>query len=213
MILNSYKIITIKTGRLRQNCYLIRHNPSNDLLLIDPGSDSTQILDAIEREGSKLKLILLTHGHYDHMGAIKIISEKFKLPFFIHQDDLKLFTRAPMYALAFEKKMLEISKNHRFFSQEKMVWSGDPIHIMHIPGHTPGSVCIRVMNFAFTGDTLLREFPNNINLPGENLAELYISVERILTTLEVDTILFPGHGDSWSLGEAAKWWSVNRRIN
>jgi glyoxylase-like metal-dependent hydrolase (beta-lactamase superfamily II) len=61
MILGDYKIITIKTGRLSQNCYLIRHNLSEDLLLIDPGDDANHILEIIEREGSRLKFILLTH--------------------------------------------------------------------------------------------------------------------------------------------------------
>ena len=212
MILNDYKITAIKTGRLSQNCYLVRHILSGDLILIDPGDDADQILDIIEQEGSRLKLILLTHAHYDHVGAIKIISEKYQLPFFMHQDDLKLFNRAPTYALAFEKKNLEISKNYRFFDKEKLVLDGHKIHVMHVPGHTPGGDCIQIANFAFTGDTLLKKSPTSKNLPGENLSELRISVGRILTSLNVDTILFPGHGSAWRVDEAAKWWSMNQRV-
>ena len=212
MILGDYKIITIKTGRLSQNCYLIRHNLSEDLLLIDPGDDAHHILEIIEREGSRLKFILLTHAHYDHVGAIKIISEKFQLPFFMHKDDLKLFNRAPTYALAFENKSLEISKNYLFFDKEKMNLNGHEISITHVPGHTPGGVCIQVANFAFTGDTLLKEFPSQINLPGENLSELRVSIEKILTTLKSDAILFPGHGRAWSVEEASKWWSMNQPV-
>ena len=78
--------------------------------------------------------------------------------------------------------------------------------------HTPGGVCIQIGNFAFTGDTLLKEFPSHTNLPGENLSELRVSIEKILTSFKKDMILFPGHGGPWSLEEASKWWSINQSV-
>ena len=212
MILGDYKIITITTGRLRQNCYLVQHSPSKDLLLIDPGDKGHHILEIVKSVGSRLKHILLTHAHYDHVGAVKEVSDTFHLPFMMHKDDVKLFNRAPMYALAFEKKSLEISKNYCFFGDEALTWGGHSIQILNLPGHTPGGVCIYFDNLAFTGDILLKGFLTHKDLPGANIEDLHSSIRKMLGFLDSDTLLFPGHGRPWSLNEAAQWWHEQQQL-
>jgi hydroxyacylglutathione hydrolase len=207
MTVGDYNVVNIPTGRWRENCYLVRHTPSGDLLLIDPGDDADLILEAIESAGSKLRLILLTHAHHDHVGAVKTISEKFGVPFFLHKDDLKLLKRAPTYALAFEKKNIEISRNYRFLGTEELVWAGATIEILHLPGHTPGGVCFHFAGLAFTGDTLLHEFIGRTDLPGADATALGQSVTSMLNFFSEDTILFPGHGKPWTVATATRWWS------
>ena len=96
-----YQIETIKSGRWKQNGYLIQHLPSSDLLLIDPGGEENQILKAIENTGGNLRLILLTHAHYDHVGALKPICDQFDMPFFMHAADRRLLRQAPLYGASF----------------------------------------------------------------------------------------------------------------
>lgn len=79
---------------------------------------------------------------------------------------------------------------------------------MHIPGHTPGGVCIFFSNIAFSGDTLLKGYFSHTALPGLNVADLHTSINNLLTALDRDTILFPGHGSPWPVIEAAKWWEL-----
>jgi hydroxyacylglutathione hydrolase len=207
VIKGDYKIVTIQTGRWRQNCYLVRHIPSGDLLLIDPGSDDSLIIDNIESEGARLKLILLTHAHHDHVGAVKAVSEAYQLPFYLRQEEVRLLNRAPTYALAFENKVIRISKNYKLLGSENLVWSGAQIGFMHLPGHTPGGMCFHFEGFAFTGDTLLNEFVGRTDLPGANPLILGRSISNMLNALAEDTILFPGHGKPWTVAMATDWWN------
>jgi hydroxyacylglutathione hydrolase len=206
MIVGNYKVVTTPTGRWRENCYLVRHVPTGDLVLIDPGDDAHLILKAIEDEGSQLKLIILTHAHHDHVGAVKSVCEKFQMHFYLHKDDVKLLNRAPTYALAFEKKIIEISKNYRLLGSEDLVWGGEYINMMNLPGHTPGGICFHFGGIAFTGDTLLNEFIGRTDLPGADAAALGKSVTSMLSTLPDDTLLFPGHGKPWTVATATRWW-------
>jgi len=206
MIVGNYKVVTTPTGRWRENCYLVRHVPTGDLVLIDPGDDAHLILKAIEDEGSQLKLIILTHAHHDHVGAVKAVCEKFKMHFYVHKDDVKLLNRAPTYALAFEKKTIEISKNYRLLGSEDLVWGGERINVMNLPGHTQGGVCFHFGGIAFTGDTLLNEFIGRTDLPGADAAALAKSITTMLSTLPDDTLLFPGHGKPWTVATSTRWW-------
>jgi hydroxyacylglutathione hydrolase len=210
MIIGDYRVVTIPTGRWRENCYLVRHVPTGDLVLVDPGDDSHLILKAIEDEGSRLRLIVLTHAHHDHVGAVKAVCEKFEMHFYLHKDDVKLLNRAPTYALAFEKKKIEISKNYRLLGSEDLVWAGDTINVLNLPGHTGGSVCFYFGGIAFTGDTLLNEFIGRTDLPGADAAELGKSITNMLRTLPHGTLLFPGHGRPWTVTAATRWWEVQQ---
>lgn len=110
MIVGNYKVVTTPTGRWRENCYLVRHVPTGDLVLIDPGDDAHLILKAIEDEGSQLKLIILTHAHHDHVGAVKSVCEKFQMHFYLHKDDVKLLNRAPPMLWLLKKRLLRFRK-------------------------------------------------------------------------------------------------------
>jgi len=210
MIIGNYKITTTPTGRWRENCYLVRHIPSGDLLLIDPGDDADTILQAIDREGSRLKLVLLSHAHHDHVGAVKAITRHFNINFHLHRDDVKLLKRAPMYALAFEKKDLEVSDNYRLLGTGDLPWSGDDIQVIHLPGHTPGGVCYHFSGIAFTGDTLLNEFIGRTDLPGSDPVILNNSINTLLNSLPGEALLFPGHGQPWTVAEATRWWHMQQ---
>ncbi len=206
MIIGDYLILTIPTGAWRQNCYLIKHIHSGELTLVDPGSDSDLILEKIKIEGAKLKFVLLTHAHHDHVGALKSVCDEFNMHFYIHKDDVKLLNRAPTYAFLFEHKKLEISKNYQLLEEQSIFWGREMITVTHLPGHTPGGVCYSFGGMAFTGDTLLNEYIGRTDLPGSNQVALKKSVDKILNILSGETLLFPGHGRPWTVNDAKSWW-------
>ena len=206
MIVGDYQIDTIKSGRWKQNCYLIQHLPSSHLLLIDPGGEENQIVKAIENTGRDLSLILLTHAHFDHVGALKPICDQFDLPFFMHEADRRLLRQAPLYGASFEKIEIQVPDNQRFLSGDEIEWKGTHIKFFHAPGHTPGGVCYYWHGIAFTGDVLLHKQTVRTDLPGADSEVLNNTITQLLELLPKDTLMFPGHGSPWFVRDARKWW-------
>ena len=131
----------------------------------------------------------------------------------MHKDDARLLKSAPNYALAFEKKSVEISKNYLFLGADNLEWSGEQINVMHLPGHTPGSVCYYFGGMAFSGDILLKDYVGRTDLPGSDGRALEKSISNMLGSLPNGTLIFPGHGEPWSVSEATAWWDSTQSIN
>lgn len=209
---DKYKVIVITSGRLQQNCFLVKHLLSCDLLLIDPGGAAPDIIKTIDNEGGQLKLILLTHAHFDHVGGVKLICEHYAVPFWMHSGDSKLLKRAPIYAISMEKRIIEISTDYKPIDGPVTGWDGETINVIYTPGHTPGSVCFSFGKMIFSGDIILIEQDNKLELPGYNVTQLSESVLRILYTFSGDTILFPGHGKPDSIRETRLWWEKKNNL-
>jgi hydroxyacylglutathione hydrolase len=211
IVLEDYRILRFKTGRWRENTYLVHHVPSANILLVDPGGEEDKIIETIKTEQGKLVLIILTHAHHDHVGAVKRLCDDYNLPFYLHSNELKILKRVPLYAMTFENRVMESPKNYRFLDQEKMVWGGDLIQYMHTPGHTTGGVCYFWKGIAFTGDTLLPKQVGRTDLPGAKPEVLQNSITNLLEILPENTLLFPGHGDPWTVTEARVWWELHSK--
>jgi hydroxyacylglutathione hydrolase len=208
-VVGNYKIVTITSGKLEQNCFIVKHLNSGDMIVIDPGGATSVIIDTINLEGGQLKLVLLTHGHFDHVGGVKTICDEYRLPYWIHSGDIKLLKRAPTYAISMEKRIIEISADFKHFDGSISGWGGSTIEIIHTPGHTPGSVCFLMDNMVFTGDIILTEQKIKVELPGFDTTELAHSINRILFDLEPGTHFFPGHGGADIIGNIKHWWENN----
>lgn len=200
-------VTCIVTGeKWQQNCYLVRHDATGSTVLIDPGDQAQAIIGEIESVGGRAARILLTHPHHDHVGAAQELSEHYGLPCELHRADLRLLIHAPMYALTFAKRPIPAITSHRSF-EELVVGSDEPqFRTLHTPGHTKGSVCYLFDGFAFTGDTLLCRHIGRTDLPGASADQLADSIARFLAAAPPETLLFPGHGKPWSVGEAREWW-------
>jgi len=201
-----YQIQTIPSGRWRQNGYIIHHIPSSHLLLIDPGGEEKTVLEGIQQKGGNLSNIILTHAHYDHVGALNAVCSDLDLPFILHRADYRLLRQAPLYGISFEKREIQIPHHHNFLDDVTLEWLGEPIQVFYTPGHTKGSVCYHCGNIAFTGDTILHEMVVRTDLPGSNLEVLSASITDLLEELPAETWLFPGHGNPWQVKEARVWW-------
>jgi glyoxylase-like metal-dependent hydrolase (beta-lactamase superfamily II) len=199
-----FGVTTLVNGEYRQNSYVVRHRPTRSAVVIDPGSREDDIVAAVD--GAEVAAILLTHGHFDHLGAAHALGERWALPCRAHARETKLIRQAPLYALRFVRKAIRAPKVEPF-ADETLDWAGGRIGIIETPGHTEGSVCYALPGMLFTGDVLLREHIGPAFYPGSNSEELARSVQNLLARdLADDCVVFAGHGRPWTLREARAWW-------
>jgi glyoxylase-like metal-dependent hydrolase (beta-lactamase superfamily II) len=193
-------VVTVPNGRWKQNCFVVVDDESRDTLIIDPGSDVGAISEAISEATGRPVAIVNTHAHYDHIGAVDALMKAHGLPFFLHKADAKLLTQANLYKILFESResvVIPVVTND--LSGMTCVTVGTfSLGIVPTPGHTMGSVCLRIGNNLFSGDTLLSNGPGRTDLPGGSKQALAHSIQ-ILRGLPAETVVWPGHGRSFEL--------------
>jgi glyoxylase-like metal-dependent hydrolase (beta-lactamase superfamily II) len=199
----------ITTGRWKEHCYVVRHVPSSEAIVIDPGEEADAIVAAMRADGAVPGAIVLTHAHYDHVGALAALGREFGIPFYLHEADAKLLRRAAMYALRFDGLVLAAPGEGRDVLTADLRLGGRPVRALHVPGHTEGGMAYAFEGFTFTGDTLLFQTVGRTDLPGGDARALRASVPRLLDWVGGDdTVLFAGHGRPWTAGDARRWWQT-----
>lgn len=188
-------------GELSTNCYILGDEKTNEGVVIDPGGDFDLIDENIEKLNLKIKYIILTHGHIDHIKALVPLKEKTKAKVLIHKEDLAILSN-PIYNLS-----QFTGEDSSFSEPDLLLKDGDTIEfgktkllVLHTPGHTPGSISLYTDNLLFTGDTLFCEGVGRTDLPGSSQEKLLNSVKQKLFTKPDDTEVFPGHGPSTTIG-------------
>ena len=187
-------IHTLTLGMYQTNTYIIHDENSKSCCVIDPGYQAGIILEQLEQLGLKLDAILLTHGHFDHVGAVKDLVAETDCRVFLCAEDTNLppmFTAGPLYYTDSygEGSILNIA--------------GLYIHVLHTPGHTPGSVCLLVSDALFSGDTLFAGSCGRTDIGGD-WPTIQNSLKR-LSALEADFTVFPGHGESTTLAAEKRY--------
>ena len=182
-------------GAYQTNCYIFCEESSKTCCVVDPGYEPDFILESLENLGLSLEAILLTHGHFDHVGAVRQLAADTGCEVYICGEDLALpsqLTAGPLY----------YTKTYAEGTQLKL--AGLEIAVLHTPGHTPGSVCLLCETSIFSGDTLFQGSCGRTDLPGGNWATIVASLKR-LASLEGNFWIFPGHGGSTTLRDEKKY--------
>lgn len=199
-------IKTLVVGMIRANCYLIWNDTA--CVLIDPGDDEQRIEAAVEQVGKPLKAILLTHGHFDHVGAVKALTKRYpQVPVMIGAEDEELLLEPERVY----RGMLSHIPDKLHLQADRLLADGDTIDIsgMHFtvistPGHTKGSVCYLYEDAVFSGDTLFRGTCGRCDFYGGNSHAMRDSLAK-LAALEGDRPVYPGHEDETSLDWERKY--------
>ena len=188
-------IHTMALGAYQTNCYLIYGEESDCCLVIDPGYEPERILAEAARLGKTIEAVLLTHGHFDHVGGVRTLAAETDCRVYLHEKDLSMppqLTAGPLYYtdLYREGDVLKLA--------------GLQLRVIHTPGHTEGSVCLLAENAMFSGDTLFEGSCGRTDLPGGNWATILQSLKR-LAGMEKNYTVYPGHGPSTTLAEEKQW--------
>ncbi len=181
-------IMTMPLGAYQTNCYMV-WGEAEQCVLIDPGYDGAAVLEQVKSRDKQVAAILLTHGHFDHVGGVKEIAAETGCPVYICQKELTLpegFTAGELYY------------TNGYDDGDVVEAAGLTFTVMHTPGHTPGSVCLLCGEAMFSGDTLFAGSVGRTDLPGGDYTTLQTSLDR-LKALETDYRVFPGHGESTTL--------------
>lgn len=194
------KLERIIVGNLEVNCYILS-TQSNKAIIIDPGEEFAKINSFIKIRKLNPEFIINTHGHIDHIGA----DDKFNLPVYIHQEDVECLSNPVKNLSGF------LNVPYSFNAQIKPLKDKDAINleevsleVMHTPGHTSGSICLKCDDYIFTGDTLFREGIGRTDFPGASSEKIIQSIKERLLVFPDETKIYPGHGPSSTIGHEKK---------
>ena len=202
----------VVSGPLQTNCYIVPINDNQNCILVDPGLDPEPINKKLINSGLRPRAILCTHGHFDHVGSSSYFQDKYDVPVYIHQNDLKMMRSANFQMMAFNIKnrikmpqvtVLEGVQQGVFICKSK-------INMYLTPGHTPGSCVFALDKNLFCGDTLYSSGVGLSKLPGASHTDLIKSIKIIKSIFPNEMIAYPGHGCPSPLGEI---WDTNKELN
>jgi len=191
------EIRTLTLGIYQTNTYLVVNN--NEVIVIDPVSKADRI-QSLLNANETIVGICLTHGHFDHIGAVDDLVNIYHCPVYIHEDDLEL-TQDPEKNYSQTKK-IKLKSKLSVYSDRMKIQSID-FEVIHTPGHTKGSVCLMFENNLFTGDTLFKGSIGRTDLYGANPQEMKQSL-RTLRSLNENYVIYPGHDGSTTLFDELK---------
>jgi hydroxyacylglutathione hydrolase len=192
---------TLTVSLYETNCYILAAERGAGAFVIDPGDDAPAILKRVKELGLTVKQIVLTHGHLDHIGALKEVKEATGASVAVHAADAKGLNDRMLAALLGMNIPQPPEPDVLLADGQRLTAGGITLTVIHTPGHTQGSVCLLGEGFIFTGDTLFAAGIGRTDLPGGNYEQIIKSIKTRLLSLPDATRAYPGHGPPTTIGE------------
>ena len=194
----------LAVGPLQCNCSILACKKTGEAIVIDPGDEAPKIISLLEDKKLKVKYILHTHAHFDHLGATQAVYDKNHSEVCLHQDDMFLYKNVAMQCALFGFEVKPVPQITNFLKQGDSIRFGEyKMDVLHTPGHTPGSLSFHLKAdtpLLFTGDTLFMQSIGRTDLWGGDYNLILKSIQEQLLQFDDDTIVHPGHGPSSSIG-------------
>lgn len=193
---------TLSLGSIGTNCYLVRRDAdAREVAVIDPGAEPERILAALERAGARCAAILLTHGHYDHFGALAELAAHTGAPVWLPQVEEDVFARPEAYFGAIGVSIPAFAGPSTLLGGgETIEAAGIAFQVTHVPGHSPGHVAYYADGALFSGDVLFSSSVGRVDLPGGDWESLLGSIRSLTDAYPAETVVYSGHGPATTLG-------------
>jgi hydroxyacylglutathione hydrolase len=190
-------------GPVQENCFLLRRDGAENALIVDPGEEAPRILTAVDELGVKIEAILVTHCHFDHIGAVAPVAEATGAPVYVSEierpvlADIMSYVPFPGFG-PYES----YEADHTLKGGERLELAGFEIDVVFTPGHSPGHLTYSIPEeqAIFSGDVLFQGSVGRVDLPGGDWATLLGSIGALVESLPEDTTVYPGHMGITSLG-------------
>jgi len=191
----------LEVGPIMANCFILGCDSTKEAVVIDPGDDADRILMELAKSELKVKYLINTHGHFDHVGANKKMKEVTGAQLAIHPDDEPMLNELSHSASMFGLSADNSPPADILLKDGDEISFGDiTLKVIHTPGHSKGGVCLYTKGHLFSGDTLFAGSIGRTDLPGGDYDTLISSIKQKLLAFDDDTIVYTGHGPETNIG-------------
>jgi glyoxylase-like metal-dependent hydrolase (beta-lactamase superfamily II) len=193
----------LEVGPLGVNCFVLGCATTHEGVVIDPGGNVDRIAETVKRHGLKIRYIINTHGHFDHVGGNLKAVKTFGAPLLIHKNDSEMLGRSAEVARMYGMQGENSPEPNEFLTEGmSLAFGTHRMKVLHTPGHTQGGCCLYLEadHKVITGDTLFADSIGRTDLPGGSHEQLLSSIRTMLFTLPDDVKAYPGHGPETTIG-------------
>ena len=196
------RIVTMQLGMLATNCYLVANEETGELVILDPADEADRILARVRQMNARPVAILLTHGHFDHIGAVASLQKTYSIPVCAMTEEQELLQDAQKNLSGLYVKPVTVQADRFFRDGETVQLAGFSFRVLHTPGHTAGSCCYYLAeeHVLLSGDTLFAGSCGRTDLPTGSMNAIVRSIRERLFALPPETEVYPGHGETTSIG-------------
>lgn len=188
-------------GMIMTNCYIAYDDVVKETFIVDPADSADEIQLKITELGVKPVAILLTHGHFDHIGAVDELRDKYKIKVYVYEDEKDVMTSDANLASMIGKRM-SVEADEYLRDLQTIIIGGEKIQVIHTPGHTKGSCCFYLPDekVLFSGDTMFCQSFGRTDFPTGSMSQLISSIKNRLLKLDDDVKVYPGHNEETKIG-------------
>jgi len=195
--LNVQEIIV---GELETNCYILWDIARSHVLVVDPGAQPEKIIETLDKLGLSPTEIVLTHSHYDHIGAIPALKSRYGILVAIHKSDAPNLESPQANFSALFMENIAFKADKTLVEGDKWQFDKSELSVLYTPGHSEGSISLAAKGLVLSGDTIFKSGIGRTDLPGGNYSQIVKSVKRLLGFRDL-TKVYPGHGPRTTIGD------------